>query len=265
MMALALTLPLLFASAEVPRLADAGQQLAYARGKKQDLRGLEGAAKERARDAAVEAYRAVREHHPRARAAVAEAAFRAGELLRAAARLEEARLEFRVAAHEGAGSGFRVRARLELGHLARRAGFPEEALTEYLAALADAEACGHERDEALFWTGRVHAEEGRAEDARRAWRRVAEEALDPVQRVRAFDELGLLWLQQGDAEAATGEWNRCCAALADDANEETETGARVRSALEGMRTLRILRETARRRAQPPPGLPKKNGAAPRDA
>jgi tetratricopeptide (TPR) repeat protein len=266
MMPLVLTLPLLFASAEVPRLEDAGQQLAYARAKKQELRGLEGAERERARDAAIDAYRSVREHHPRARAAVAEAAFRAGELLRAAGRCDEARLEFRVAAHEGAESGFRVRARLELGHLARRAEAPEEALAEYLAALADAEACGHERDEALFWTGRVHASQGRAEDARRAWHQVAEEALDPVDRVRAYDELGLLWLQRGDAEAAAGEWNRCRAALADDASEETETGERVRGALAGMRTLRLLRETARRRAQPPPEpAPEKPRERDRDA
>jgi len=248
MMPLMLTLPLLFASAEVPRLADAGLQLAHARAKKQELRGLDGAARSRAREAAVDAYRAVREHHPRARAAVAEAAFRAGELLRAAERLDEARLEFAVAAHEGAQSGFRVRARLELGHLGRRANDHAEALAQYLAALSDPEACGHERDEALFWTGRVHAAEEREADARRAWEQVAEGALDPVLRVRAFDELGLAWLRRGDAPAAAGEWNRCRLALADEALEETETGARVRAALEGARTLRSLQEVARREA-----------------
>jgi tetratricopeptide (TPR) repeat protein len=246
MIPLVLTLPLLFASAEVPRLQDAAQQLAHARAKKQELRGLEGPAKERAREAAVDAYRAVREHHPRARAAVAEAAFRAGELLRAAERLDEARLEFAVAAHEAEESAFRARARLELGHLARRAGDHGEALAQYLATLSDPEACGHERDEALFWTGRVHAAEEDEAEARRAWEQVAEEALDPVMRVRAFDELGLAWLRRGDAPAAAGEWNRCLRALADDAREETETGARVRAALEGARTLRSLQEAARR-------------------
>ena len=248
MMPLILTLPLLFASAEVPRFPDAALQLAHARAKKQELRGLDGPARERAREAAVDAYRAVREHHPRDRAAVAEVAFRAGELLRAAERLDEARLEFGVAAHEGAESGFRARARLELGHLARRAGDHGEALAQYLAVLSDPEACGHERDEALFWTGRVHAANGDEAGARREWEEVAEGALDPVLRVRAYDELGLAWLRRGDAPAAAGEWNRCLFALADEALEETETGARVRAALEGSRTLRSLQETARRAA-----------------
>jgi len=248
-MSLALTLPLLFGAFEVPRLGDAGAQLAYARGRKQEMAGLDGAARERARSDAVEAYRAVREHHPRARAAIAEAAFRAGELLRAAGRFDDARVEFRVASAEGSGTEFRVRARLELGHLERRARRRERALDEYLAVVADEESCAHHRDEALLWSGRVYSELKRDDDARRAWERVAKHGEDPVDRVRAFDELGLAWVRRGDCEAAAGELQRCRLALRDDALEETERGARVRAALESMRTVRRLREVARRRAE----------------
>jgi tetratricopeptide (TPR) repeat protein len=248
-MALALTLPLLFGLGEVPRHADAGAQLAHARARKQEMIGLEGSARERARGAAVDAYQAVREHHPRARAAVAEASFRAGELLRAGDRLGEARAEFLLAVTEGRGTEFRARARLELGHLERRAGRAEAALDAYLAVLADDQSCAHHRDAALLWTGRVHADEDRFEEARRAWRLVAESAEDPVDRVRAFDELGALWIRRGDAEAAAGELARCGAALADVAREKTETGERVRAALESMKSLRLLREIARRRIE----------------
>jgi tetratricopeptide (TPR) repeat protein len=248
-MALALTLPLLFGAGEVPRRGDAGAQLAYARAQKQAMMGLDGAARERARTAAIDAYRAVREHHPRVRAAVAEAAFRAGELLRAGERLDDARVEFRVAAAEGRGTEFRARARLELGHLERREGRANPALDEYLAVVADEESCPHHRDCALLWSGRVYADLKRDGEARRAWERVALHGEDPVDRVRAFDELGCLWVRRGDAEAAAGELARCRAELFDEAQEQTETGARVRAALESMRTLRRLREVARRRAE----------------
>ena len=246
-----LTLPLLFGAGEVPRLPDAAAQLAHARACKQALIGAQGAARARARADAVDAYRAVREHHPRARAAVAEAAFRAGELLRAGGQLRDARAEFGVAVSEGAGTGteFRVRARLELGHLERRAARHSAALDQYLAALADPESCAHQRDAALLWSGRVYADLERDDEARRAWEQVATEGADSVDRVRAFDELGCLWARRGDLEAAAGEWNRCRAALAEVALEQTEHGARVRGAMESMKTLRVLREAARRREE----------------
>jgi hypothetical protein len=248
MKAFVLTLPLCFSPVEVPRFAAAVQQLEHARAKRQELRGLEGAARERARDAAVDAYRAVRAHHPEDRAAIAEAAFRAGELLRAAERFDEARGEFSLAVATGSGTAFRGRARLELGHLARRAGAHAEAHAAYLGVLADAQVCAHERDQALYWLGRSELALGREQAACAAWRQLADEALDPVDRVHAFDELGLAWLRRGDPEAAAGEWNRCAAALADEAREQTETGERVRNAFANMRTLRLMREAAQRRA-----------------
>ncbi|MEM7310184.1 MAG: hypothetical protein AAF682_26150 [Planctomycetota bacterium] len=245
------TLPLLFGSADVPRYADVVAQLAHARERRMELRGKTGAARSRAREGAVAAYRAVRKHHPRERAAVAESAFRAGELLRAAGCFDEAAGEFRLAVQEGEGTPYRVRGRLELGHVLRRAGEEEAALDAYLAVVADDGACSHRRDEALLWTGRVHAEARRDSEARRVWTRVAREGEDPLDRIRAYDELGLLWIRRGDAEAAAGVWNQCRSALADDALEQTERGTRVRGALERMRTLRELRRVVRERGRPP--------------
>lgn len=228
-------------------MADSGAQLAHARAQKSELIGTVGEAREQARREAVNAYRAVRRHHPKARVAISEACFRAGVLLRAGGLVEEARVEFGLAVHAGRGTDFRARARLELGHLDRRERRSPDALGHYLGVIVDERACRRHRDAALYWTGRVHADAGRRGDARRAWERVAVDAEDPVDRVRAYDELGLLWIDEGDPEAAAGAWERCRRALVEVAQEETVTGARVRAAMERMRTLRALRKVASRR------------------
>ncbi len=234
-------------NAEVPRLASGKAQLDFARARKLEMRGLEGSARSRARAKAVEAYRAVRAHHPEARAAGAEAAFRAGELLRAGGDLGQGLEEFEVARELGRGTVFHARALLEIGHVHRRSLRRREALDAYLAVIAKSDACACYRDEASLWAGRVWASEGRDADARRAWNRVADEAEDPVDRVRAFDELALLRLARGDPEGAAGELNRCRLALSEVALELTEQGERVRGAMERMRVIAALQRVVEER------------------
>ena len=86
----------------------------------------------------------------------------------------------------------------------------------------------------------MHATCGRVLEARRVWRRVADTAQDPLDRIRAFDELGLSWLSSGDLEAAAGVLDACRNTLASIAREVTVRGARVRRALTGMRVVRDL-------------------------
>ncbi len=219
----------------VPRLGSADDQLAHARRLKRRLSGLAGEELCFWRDQAIEAYQAVRHFHPQARVIGAEAAFRAAELLRAAGEDARALEEFRWSAREGQGTEFRARALLEIGHLHRRNERRAEALEAYLDVAGDAKAEGFRRDDAWYWAGVVWKTEGRLEDARSAWKRVAEQASDTLARIQAYDALGLLLLEANDPEGAAGVLHECLTRLSERALEETPEGERVRNALLRMR------------------------------
>jgi tetratricopeptide (TPR) repeat protein len=204
------------------------------------LRGLRGDERAQQLRRAVGAYRELCARFAQQPHVVAEAAFRAGELLRAAGD-GAARSEFERAWRRGAGSDWRARAGLELGHLARRAEDDRTALSRYRRVLADTASAPSRRDEAALWAGRCCVELGREEEARDLWEHVATQAIDPCDRVAAHDELALLWLAAGDLEAAAGELERARAGVRDQALERTPLGARVRSALRRMRAVTRLR------------------------
>lgn len=231
----------------VPRLETATAQLAHAASLRAAMRGKEGDARNAARRAAVEAYRAVKEYFAGDGRACAEAAFRAGELLRSADDNAGALAEFQVAKERGADSPYRVRAELEIGHIHRRAQEHEKALESYEAVLADPAASPGQRDDASYWTGHVHASEKRPEDARKAWQRVADHGEDPLDRIRAWDCIALSYLDSGDLEAAAGALEKCRESLAEVAAEETKLGERVRTALASMRASDDLQHAVEKR------------------
>ncbi|MBI5365026.1 MAG: hypothetical protein HZA53_17745 [Planctomycetes bacterium] len=238
----------------VPKLGTAEEQLRYAVGLKSALRGVDGDARRDGRLEAVRAYRAVREYFPGDVGAASEAAFRAAELLRGAGDPAAALVEFGWVREHGGESPFRVRAALEVGHLERRARRPQQALVAYESVFSDNAASKRQKDDASLWIGTVCSDLERFDDARRAWQRVAEAGEDPLDRVRAFDELALLAVAKGDLEAAAGILERCRAALDDAASEETKLGERVRSALAGLRAHDMLQravgERERARSKP---------------
>ncbi len=231
----------------VPRMDSAEAQLAHARGLK--LAMLERPEAERAlwRRRALEAYQAVLHYHPERRELAAEAAFRAGELVRAAGGEVEALALFSAAQRLGEGTPYRARAGLEVGHLHRRQARPREALDAYLAVAGDPRAQPAHRDDAWLWAGKVWSSVGKAEEARRAWTGVASGGADPLDRVHAYDCLVLQRVEEGDLEAAAGVLDECLHGLAEVALEETERGARVRKALQRMRCVEALRDEVRRR------------------
>jgi tetratricopeptide (TPR) repeat protein len=224
----------------VPRMEDAAAQLGHARRLKRQMWGKEGEDLDFWRALAVEAYQAVRLFHPGARQSCVEAAFRAGEILRAGAASARALEEFRWALRNGEGSDFRARAGLEIGHLHRRAKRWREALQSYMDVAADPGAEHVRREDAWLWAGAAWQALGREEEARRAWRRIADDGRNPLARVRAYDELGLLLLGKGDLEGAAGVLDQCLRALSQYALEETEMGERVRNALLRMRVVEQL-------------------------
>jgi tetratricopeptide (TPR) repeat protein len=232
----------------VPRMASAEAQLAHARRLKLRLGARPETELGAWRGRAVAAYRAVRLFHPEARALAVEAAFRAGEILRAAGDEPGAMAEFRWAAEHGEEGDFRARARLEIGHLHRRALRFQEALAAYLDVGGDPSASAARREDAWLWAGTAWKRLGRVEEARGAWRRVAERGTDPLARITAFDELALTYVEASELEGAAGILDRCLGALSASALEETEQGERVRNALMRMRVVEELsRAIARRR------------------
>ena len=230
----------------VPRLETPAAQLAHARRLKRNLEGAQPEERTFWRKLAVEAYQAVRLFHGDG-AAAAEASFRAGELLRAGGEEERALSEFQNAELLGTGTEFRSRARLEIGHLHRKNARPREALDAYLRVTADAAGESFRRDDAWYWAGVVWRAEEQLDDARSAWRRVAEHGIDPLDRVLAFDALALSYLELGDLEAAAGVLNECLTALSERALEETSEGERVRNALLRMRVVDELQRAIARK------------------
>lgn len=231
----------------VPRMQDARSQLGHARRLKREMAEKTGEEVPFWRKLTVEAYQALRVFHPEEHALAAEAAFRAGEILRVAGETDGALEEFRWAEREGRGTPFRIRARLEIGHLHRRAGRWREALQAYLDAAAEAEAEPARREDAWLWAGSAWKELGRVEEARTAWKRVAGEGTDPLARIVAYDELCLLLLEDADLEGAAGMLDECVRALSPRALEETADGERVRRALLRMRAVEELRRAIARR------------------
>lgn len=231
----------------VPRMENAEAQLGHARRLKRQMATKEGEELDFWRKLAVEAYQAVRVFHPGARFLAVEGAFRAGEILRAAGADQDAHAEFRWALEHGAQTEFRARARLEIGHLHRRAERWREALQSYLDAAADADSSAARREDAWLWVGSAWKALERVEDARLAWRRVAEQGSDPLARITAFDELGLSYLEESELEGCAGVLDQCLRALSAHALEETEEGERVRRALLRMRIVDELPRAISRR------------------
>lgn len=224
---------------------------------KRELVGARGGQRDGLRERAIEAYRAVRLEHPDAPGVGAEAAFRAGELLRAGGRPGEAQAEFRAAFEAGGGTPFRARAGLELGHLARRAERFEEALQEYERVRGDPRAEPAQRHEATLWSGRVYALEGRLRDAARLFERVARDAEAPLDALRGYDAWTAALIELGDLEGAAGVLEACRVSLQERMLEETRSGQRVRSAFEAMGSrARLERAVAERRARTPVRLPR---------
>lgn len=232
----------------VPKRSNARWQLEYARGLKNRLGERKESEREFWRDLAIEAYQAVRVHHPEEVSIGAEAAFRAGELLRTDGRTAEAAAEFESAARLGRGGPFECRALIERGHLARRDGEPRRALDYYHDVVAKRTAGARQRDDAWYWIGRMQRDLGRFDDAFRAWKTVAHGNGDTLDRIVAFDWWACTLLERQDPNGAAGVLHDCSIRMREAALEETRNGERVRRALERMRARsRLIDELERAR------------------
>ena len=232
---------------DVPRLETARAQLDAADLERAKLRRMARArwADERRRVASC--YAAVRAYFPESGAVAAEASFRAGELLRCAGETARAIEEYEHARRLGAGSDFGARATLELGHVERRRRAWQRALDRYLEVAGDAAARAHWRDEGAIWAGKTYAAMGELAAARRQLAQVTKSSLDPLVRLRAFNEWAMVFVLVDDVEAACGVLAECRQSLAEHAREQTELGARVRAALARLSCIRAIEHAVARR------------------
>lgn len=245
-------LPLAYANAgAIDSGGPASRALERAREKKQALRGERGERLDELREEAIRAYCRVHERWPSAGVLAAEAAFRAGELLRAAGEPDRALEQFAVAKVTKDGGEFVARALYEIGHVQRREGRAELALAAFEELIASAIADEHLRDMASVWSARVLAERGQEADAERVLRRLVQTAKDPLDRIRAFDELMLLVIARGELEGAAGWLRECKFSVTEQSNELTSDGKRVVSALENMRGLKALQSAIADRMKVP--------------
>jgi hypothetical protein len=233
----------------VPRARTAGEQLEAARRARAAWRERGSPEEERKRVAA--AFSCVAERFPGARGLAAESAFRAGELLRAGGFEGEAQAEWgrvlELAAGRGAGipapepesASWAQRARLEIGHAARRDGTLDAALAAYEGVACDASAGPAVRDRAVDWTARTLSALGREEDARRWWRRLAEDGEDPMVRSRAYEFLARSWSMTGDARELELTARRAREGLEPWSRQHTDLGLRVATALRRIERLLI--------------------------
>jgi hypothetical protein len=218
----------------------ASRALERAKQKKQSMNGERGARLDELRAEAVEAYRRVHERWPSSGEVASEAAFRAGELLRAGDSPDQALVQFAAATNIEDGGEYIDRARYEIGHVQRREGRGELALAAFEELMASGQADGHLRDMASVWCAKVLAEQGDPSAAERVLVRLTKTAQSPLDRVRAFDELILLVVARGEFEGATGWLRNCKMSVALDSSAFTEQGRRVCAALENMRGLKAL-------------------------
>ena len=105
------------------------------------------------------------------------------------------------------------------------------------------------RDEAWLWAGKAWNVLGKDEDARRAWAAVARTGSDALDRIQAYDLIGLSWIEAGDPEAAAGVLDQCLNALREESREETRNGNRIRDALFRMRVVGELRGIVKERVE----------------
>lgn len=177
---------------------DGAKQLRRAAGKKT------GEERRTALRAAADAYRKVATEHPDSAAVSAEAAFRAGEIMRSLGDADAARSDFELAAKSGKQAPqFGARALNELGHLARRKEQFDEAIAFYQRVNSEFPGQDGEGARALTWVGKLEARLGKDEQARTTWLSLQERfPSQPVLAIRAADLAVLSWIEAGDATQA---------------------------------------------------------------
>ena len=175
----------------------------------------------------------------------AEAAFRAGEILRARGRLAEAEPRFAKAVELGAdapkGREFAARGMLEQAHLKRRAHDETAALELYAQVRERFSDQRRTAATALTWRGKLLLAAGRTDEAAQALQGFATEYPEyPKDAVRNADLLAVELFESGDEAGAKAAVDRVRAALAPVVDAGGKQGESVAGALKAMRVTEML-------------------------
>jgi len=175
----------------------------------------------------------------------AEAAFRAGEILRARGRLADSAPRFAKAVELGAdapkGREFAARGLLEQAHLARRA--KDDATSLQLYAQVRERFADQRRTAAtaMTWSGKLLLAAGRTDEAAQMLQGFATEYPEyPKDAVRNADLLAVELLEAGDetgAKAAVDKLRAAMAPIVDGGGKQAES---VSAALKAMRVTELL-------------------------
>jgi tetratricopeptide (TPR) repeat protein len=217
----------------------------------------QGEARESGLLAAAARYGAVADEQRWSAGTRAEGAFRAGEILRARGRAEEARARFEQAVTAGAsvpreassshaGRSFGARAQLELGHALRRESGESEvefALVAYEQVAARFEDQAKQVGQAAGWRARVLLKADRVEEAEQAAAVLPGLlAAEPMEAVRCADTIALALAEAGHEDRA----RRVLAALDRgltplmEAESDARVARRLADARDGLRVTLVL-------------------------
>lgn len=227
-------------AADAPKQTDAKAQLKYASSLKKGVRGLKGEERRAKLKEVAEAYSAVSRFFPESLTEVAESHFRVGEIRRSIQDRDGALISFEKAIESKGHRKFGARAALEIGHLHRKAKKYPEAATSYLRAAREFSEQADPRDEGLLWAGKVKLLLKEAEAARGFWKEVAEKGADPLDQVKAWDLIAGSYLAEGKNAEASAAVEQCRHTLASAAEEPSSKGARVKKAIEKMKSAKKI-------------------------
>jgi tetratricopeptide (TPR) repeat protein len=202
----------------------------------------DGTARSEALEKALAAYAEVERRFSNSPVAVAEAAFRRGEILYRLTRNREAVAAFEQSARTEPVT-FGARALLEAGHVLRRQKLISEAIDSYRRGSKTGD--GRYADRARLWLGKALVEAGRVPEARREWQEMGGDAkADARVRIQAFDELAMSYVRDKQVDQAQKILAEAEEALRTETTGEGKEAVALKQSLEKMRARKSLAKAA---------------------
>lgn len=234
----------------VAAAADLGRQaIAQARALLDKVRGLRGAERVAAIEAAAGAFDKAVEACAAEPKLAAAAAFQAAGAWRQHGSLAVAEKAYLLAAQLDA-SRYGARALLGAADMQRRQKRSEEAFASYVKVTELEPSSGAAQD-ARLWQARMLQDAGKLDDAIATFQVALESARPGRDTIDTANHLALAWIEKGDLEAAGFVLEHAEEAVAGMGEEDPAVVERLRKALESMSARRALQRA----------LDKRNGAA----
>lgn len=232
----------LFAQASTSPAPTGRQALREARALADQIKGSRGPERNAALEVAARSFMQVAETFQAEVGVAAEASFEAGELWRRRGTLADAEPCYRKALSLDP-TRYEARASFEIAHIARRTKRYDEACELY-GKVAGLQPTSARAQSAREWIGRTYQTAGRGPEALTAFRVALDQASNPGAVISAADWLVKAQVGVGDLTAARTTLAEIEARLAKDAEGDSPAAERVRDALAGMSSRRMLQRAS---------------------